>query len=46
MIKFGTGGWAIIRFSGTEPIIHVFCEMDNKEDADIICKKIKNHFSL
>jgi len=40
------GGWAIIRFSGTEPILRVFCEMDKKEDTLIICEKIKAHFEL
>ena len=40
------GGWAIVRFSGTEPILRVFCEMDCKEDADRICTMIKNHFNL
>lgn len=40
------GGWAIIRFSGTEPILRVFCEMDRKDDANQICQMIKQHFNL
>ena len=40
------GGWAIIRFSGTEPILRVFCEMNTKEEADQICLMIKKHFHL
>lgn len=40
------GGWAIIRFSGTEPILRVFCEMKTKEEAESVCKMIKEHFNL
>ena len=43
---FQGGGWAIIRFSGTEPILRVFCEMETKEEAQQICNKIKTHFEL
>ncbi len=43
---FEGGGWAIIRFSGTEPILRVFCEMDQKEDTAIICQEIKDSFEL
>ncbi|MBQ3075404.1 MAG: phosphoglucomutase/phosphomannomutase family protein [Clostridia bacterium] len=43
---FQDGGWAIIRFSGTEPILRVFCEMESKEQTDYICNKIKNYFNL
>ena len=25
---FKNGGWLISRFSGTEPLLRVFCEMD------------------
>lgn len=45
-IFFQDGGWAIIRFSGTEPILRVFCEMKTKEDADTVCKLIQKHFNL
>ncbi len=45
-IFFACGGWAIIRFSGTEPIIRVFCEMKRKEDTVKICRIIQNHFDL
>ena len=40
------GGWALIRFSGTEPILRVFCEMKHKADAEEICKKIREYFNL
>ena len=37
-VYFKNGGWIIARFSGTEPLIRVFCEMDTIENA----KKITN----
>ncbi len=43
---FQGGGWAIIRFSGTEPILRVFCEMETKKDTEVICDCIKTHFDL
>ena len=27
------GGWIIARFSGTEPLLRIFCEMPNEEEA-------------
>jgi len=45
-IFFRGGGWAIIRFSGTEPIIRVFCEMETREQAQSICTLIQKHFNL
>lgn len=32
-VYFENGGWIIARFSGTEPLLRVFCEMDNEADA-------------
>jgi len=32
-VYFANGGWIIARFSGTEPLIHVFCEMETMEEA-------------
>lgn len=41
-VYFENGGWIIARFSGTEPLIRVFCEMENVEKAneisDCMCK--------
>jgi phosphomannomutase len=45
-IFFQGGGWAIIRFSGTEPILRVFCEMAEKKDTLAICNIIQEHFAL
>lgn len=33
---FANGGWLICRFSGTEPVLRIFCEQENKQKADQI----------
>ena len=37
-VYFRNGGWVIARFSGTEPLLRVFCEMPKREDAAEICR--------
>lgn len=32
-VCFQGGGWVLARFSGTEPLLRVFCEMDTREKA-------------
>ena len=32
-IYFANGGWISVRFSGTEPLLRIFCEMTDREDA-------------
>jgi phosphomannomutase len=36
-IYFQNGGWIIIRFSGTEPLLRICCEMPKPEDAKLVC---------
>lgn len=36
-IYFSNGGWIITRFSGTEPLLRIFCEMPEAEDAKQVC---------
>lgn len=36
-IYFKNGGWVIARFSGTEPLLRIFCEMPTIEEAKKIC---------
>lgn len=31
------GGWISVRFSGTEPLLRIFCEMPYKKDAENLC---------
>lgn len=37
-VFFKNGGWIIARFSGTEPLIRIFCEMDTMEKTEKISK--------
>ncbi len=36
-VYFRNGGWAAARFSGTEPLLRVFCEMPERKEAEEIC---------
>ncbi len=45
-VYFKDGGWVVIRFSGTEPLLRVFCEMSNKVDAVRICDIVKEFLEL
>ena len=45
-VYFKNGGWVIARFSGTEPLIRIFCEMPTQAEAVHMCDVFKNHFAL
>ena len=45
-VYFENGGWVIARFSGTEPLLRIFCEMEDKEDADKICTLFEEFLGL
>ena len=45
-VYFKNGGWVIARFSGTEPLLRVFCEMDTMENAEKIAKILTEFLSL
>ena len=45
-VYFENDGWIIARFSGTEPLIRIFCEMENKEKAREICDKMRVFLGL
>ncbi|MDE7017924.1 MAG: phosphoglucomutase/phosphomannomutase family protein [Lachnospiraceae bacterium] len=40
------GGWISIRFSGTEPLLRIFCEMREKEDAAAFCKLFEEYLGI
>lgn len=40
------GGWIICRFSGTEPLLRIFCEMEKKEDAEELCGRFEKFLDL
>lgn len=39
-------GWLICRFSGTEPLLRIFCEMPEKEMAEQAIKEMKEFLNL
>ena len=45
-VYFRNGGWVITRFSGTEPLLRIFCEMPNAEDAKLICETYETFLLL
>lgn len=45
-VYFKNGGWVIARFSGTEPLLRIFCEMPEEEDAKKICHIYEEFLSL
>lgn len=40
------GGWVIARFSGTEPLLRIFCEMRNMDDAKVLCEIFETFLGL
>ena len=45
-VYFKNGGWVIVRFSGTEPVLRVFAEMDKLEKAEEIAKVVEATLGL
>lgn len=45
-IYFKNGGWVIARFSGTEPLLRIFCEMPAIEEAKEICRIYEEFLGL
>ena len=40
------GGWIIARFSGTEPLLRIFCEMPKEEEAKRYCDEFADFLML
>ncbi len=40
------GGWIIARFSGTEPLLRIFCEMKSEAEAQGLCKVFEDYLNL
>lgn len=40
-VYFENGGWIIARFSGTEPLLRIFCEMETEDEAKKYCRVFK-----
>lgn len=45
-VYFKNGGWVIARFSGTEPLLRIFCEMPDAADAAHICELYEKFLDL
>ncbi len=45
-VYFADGGWVTIRFSGTEPVLRVFCEMSTAAAAREISALVARHLGL
>ena len=45
-IFFKNGGWVVTRFSGTEPLLRVFCEMPTAYEAEAVCSRICEYFAI
>lgn len=45
-VYFGNGGWLIARFSGTEPLIRIFAEQENCEEADKLVATMKEFLGI
>lgn len=45
-VYFENGGWIIARFSGTEPLLRIFCEMEKPEDARKLCELYEEFLGL
>ena len=47
-VYFENTGWVLIRFSGTEPLLRIFCEMPGTDAAEAaaICEKVRIQFGI
>lgn len=45
-VYFQNGGWIIARFSGTEPLLRIFCEMSEEKAAREMCEKFEKLLEL
>ena len=45
-VYFQGGGWVVCRFSGTEPLLRVFCEMDTAQRAAEIARCMESFLGL
>lgn len=45
-VYFKNGGWVVGRFSGTEPLLRVFCEMPTPEEAEAVAGIYEEYLDL
>lgn len=45
-VYFKNGGWVIGRFSGTEPLLRIFCEMPSLSEAEATADRLETFLAL
>ncbi|MDO5747690.1 MAG: phosphoglucomutase/phosphomannomutase family protein [Actinomycetaceae bacterium] len=45
-IYFEDGGWLIARFSGTEPVLRIFCEQESEDEARALVTTFAEYYKL
>lgn len=45
-VYFKNGGWVIARFSGTEPLMRIFCEMDSQRNASRVADTLQEFLHI
>ena len=45
-VYFQNGGWITARFSGTEPLLRIFCEMKEETEARKLCELFREFLKL
>ena len=45
-VYFTNGGWVVARFSGTEPLLRIFCEMPTAEQAKKVSEIYEDFLGL
>ena len=45
-VYFVDGSWVSARFSGTEPLLRIFCEMRTQEEAIGMCNRWKSYLGV
>lgn len=45
-VYFKNGGWLLARFSGTEPLLRIFAEMQDKPTAEKVLQQMKDFLAL
>lgn len=45
-VYLADGGWISVRFSGTEPLLRIFCEMKERNEAEKFCRIFEDFLAL
>ncbi|WP_207731156.1 phosphoglucomutase/phosphomannomutase family protein [Aestuariimicrobium ganziense] len=45
-VRFTNGGWVVVRFSGTEPLLRIFSEMPTREQAEQASATFATHLGV